>query len=235
MEIVNPGAFGGPPCTDNVGPTTNSGGARLGLFGKDLTFYNLLEAQAEAAHRAARSFHTLTRDWSCLHQCAAEVDQIEHDADELTHQLANRANATFVTPLDKEDLRGLSGALDDITDAIEAAVSRIVLYRLASPRPEIEAMVAQLVEITRLTHEAVAALPRIRNSEEMKSRFIQIHKTENDSDTLYRKALQDLFDAPNPDPLEVIKWKEIFDRIEIAVDKCEDVANVVEGVVVKYA
>lgn len=204
------------------------------LFGKDLTYFNLLEAQAEAAHRAACVFCDLVRDFGRLKELAAETERIEHEADELTHQLANRSNKTFITPIDKEDLRALSGALDDITDAIEAAVGRIVLYRLDAPRPDVEPMVSLLVEITEITHRAVAQLAHLKNAEQIREQFIQIHRIENESDTLFRNALQALFDNP-PDPLTVIKWKEIYDRIEIAVDKCEDVANIIEGVVVKYA
>ncbi|HET6383468.1 MAG TPA: DUF47 family protein [Armatimonadota bacterium] len=205
------------------------------LFGKDLSFYHLLEQQAQAAHDAAKIFFELSGDWSRLEEYAAAIDDIEHNADDITHRLARKSNATFVTPLDKEDLRALSSALDDITDAIEAAVSRIIIYRLTTMRNDVPPIVAQLVEITHLTHDAVAALPRVSDSEEMRQRFIRIHEVENDSDRLFRQALQDLFDTPNPDPLMVVKWKEIYDRIEIAVDKCEDVANVVEGVVQKYA
>ena len=205
------------------------------LFGKDLTFYNLLEAQAQAAHRAARLLHELTADFSRLEEYAEQMDRIEKEADELTHQLANRANRTFVTPIDKEDLRELSGALDDITDAIEAATGRIRLYRLKTPRPDLDPMVALLVEIVGLTYEAVSTMPHSRDRAALQQLFIRIHKLENDSDRSYRLALQELFDQPNPDPLSVIKWKEIYDRIEIAVDKCEDVANVIESVVVKYA
>lgn len=205
------------------------------LFGKDLTFYNLLESQAEAAHRAARTFHELTQDFGRLAEYVEQIVRIEKEADELTHQLARRADMTFVTPLDKEDLRALSGSLDDVTDAIEAAANRLILYRLTVPRPDVEPMVALLVKITGLTHEAVAGLARAPGREEMQELFIRIHGVENDSDRAFRQALQDLFDAPNPDALMVLKWKEIYDRIEMAVDRCEDVANVVESVVVKYA
>ena len=216
-----------------VGP--GQGEEDVPLFGRDLTFYSLLEKQAGMAHSAAKVFHELAVDWGRVTECAERVDQIEHEADEVTHELARRANKTFVTPLDKEDLRALSGGLDDITDAIEAAVGRVVLYDLKSPRPDVEPLVAQLVEITRLTYDAVAALPHIHNVEELHERFVHIHKIENDSDTLFREALRGLFSEPNADAIMVMKWKEIYDRIEMAVDKCEDVANTVEGVVVKYA
>jgi predicted phosphate transport protein (TIGR00153 family) len=207
----------------------------LGLFGRDPSFYNLLESLAESAVKAAECFHALTCDFSRRDEHVGQIVRIEKEADETTHELARRTDRTFITPLDKEDLIALAGVLDDITDAIEAAVGRLVLYRLTIPRPDIEPMVASLVQITRLTRQAVAALPRLQDKAALQKLFIAIHHVENDSDRAYRQALQDLFDNPGPDPLMVVKWKEIYDRIEIAVDKCEDVANVVESVVAKYA
>ncbi len=205
------------------------------LFGKDLTFYNLLESQAEAAHRAASIFHDLSKDFSRLQEYVEQIVRIEKEADEITHQLARRADMTFVTPLDKEDLRALSSSLDDVTDAIEAAANRLILYRLTVPRPDIEPMVGLLVKITGLTHEAVAGLARSQGREEMQELFIRIHGVENDSDRAFRQALQDLFDSPNPDALMVLKWKEIYDRIEIAADQCETIADILESIMVKYA
>ena len=164
-----------------------------------------------------------------------KIEDIEHEADELTHQLANKTDRTFVTPLDKEDLNKLAAGLDDITDFIEAATGRLALYRLTEPRPDLEPSVALLVEITAVTSRAVGQLRHGRQREAMQDIFVRIHEIENESDNRFRQALADLFNAPNPDVLMVIKWKEIYDRVEIAVDKCEDVANVIESVVVKYA
>ena len=205
------------------------------LLGKDLTFYTLLEKQAECAVRAAREFHNLSRNFETLADRARRIEDIEHEADEVTHQLANKVDSTFVTPLDKEDLHDLSSGLDDITDQIEAAVGRLALYRLNTPRPDVEPLVNLLVQITEATADAVGQLRHGRKRESVQDCFIRIHELENQSDQRFRQALADLFDEPNPDPLMVMKWKEIYDRIEIAVDKCEDVANVIESVVVKYA
>jgi len=207
----------------------------LRLFGKDLSFYDLLEGQAQSAYDAAREFHALSQDFGHLDQHLQKLDAIEHDADQLTHQLANKIDSTFVTPLDKEDLHTLSSRLDDITDAIEAAANRIGIYRLPAPRPDLEPLVAQLVLITQAIQEAVAALRHAYSRETMQPLFIRVHEIENDSDGRFRQALDELFNTPNPDPLMVIKWKEIYDRIEMAIDTCEDAANVVESVVVKYA
>ena len=207
----------------------------MSLLGRDLTFYKMLEAQAESAHQAAKEFHALTRDFSNMQQHITRIEEIEHEADEITHQLANKTDRTFVTPLDKEDLNALAAGLDDITDFIEAATGRLALYRLTEARPDLEPLVGLLVEITAVTAKAVGQLRHGRQREAMHDIFVRIHEIENESDNRFRQALADLFNAPNPDPLMVMKWKEIYDRVEIAVDKCEDVANVIESVVVKYA
>jgi uncharacterized protein Yka (UPF0111/DUF47 family) len=110
-----------------------------------------------------------------------------------------------------------------------------VLYRIEEPRPDLEPMVALLVKITVGRQEAVAALKHHPRRDKLQPLFIKIHEIENESDQAFRQALFDLFSMPNPDPMMVIKWKEIYDRVEVSVDKCEDAANIVESVVVKYA
>lgn len=207
----------------------------LPLFGKDLTFYALLEQQAEAANRAAQALHALANHFDGMAEYVSQLDRIEHEADGLTHQLANKIDSTFVTPLDKEDLHALSSNLDDITDFIEAAAARIALYRLHTPRPDLEPLVSLLVQITQATQHAVAGLRDLKNRSALHEAFVCVHKLENEGDQIYLQALATLLNAPDPDPIMVFKWKEIYDSIEIAIDKCEDVANIVESVVVKYA
>lgn len=202
---------------------------------KGFNFYSVLEAQAEAAHSAAVAFHALSKDFSNLQTYVQEISRIEHEGDELTHQIANKLDSTFVTPLDKEDLRALSVALDDITDMIEAGTQRISLYRLTEPRADLEPLARLLVQIADATRAAIAGLRHRCSREELHERLIRVHALENESDNAYRQALADLFNAENPDPLMVIKWKEIYDRVETTTDKCEDVVNIVESVAVKYA
>lgn len=207
----------------------------MSLFEKKETFYDLLEAQAQAAENAAQEFLALSRDFRSIADHSQQIKQIERDADDITHSLANKIDSTFVTPLDKEDLRALSGALDDITDLVEAAASRIALYKLPAARPDLVPLVSLLCEITKAIRETVGVLRHLKNHRDIQDIFINVHRIENESDSAYRRALGDLYNAPDADPILVMKWKEVYDRIEIAVDKCEDAANVVESVVVKYA
>ena len=204
-------------------------------FGQDQLFYALLERQADAAIQAAREFHALVRDYAHFDAHLKEINDIEHRADELTHQLANKADSTFVTPLDKEDLHAISTGLDDITDAIEDATETLALYRIAALRPDIEPLASLLVQISQATCETVGCLRRKSGREGMQPLFIRIHDLENQADEAYRRAVGEIFHAPDRDPFAFIAWKEVYDRIEVAIDSCEDVANTVESVVVKYA
>ena len=209
----------------------------LNLLGlkPDTSFFRLLEQQADAAVRAAAAFVTLLADFDNVQKHKAEIVTIERDADDITHAIANKTAATFVTPLDKEDISALSSALDDITDAIEATAVRIALYRLTTARPDLKALGQQLVAATTTTKAAVAALGDARERSTVHPTLVRIHEIENKSDDLYHDALDALFNASGADALTIIKWKEVYDRIEVAVDKCEDVATIVESVVIKYA
>lgn len=206
-------------------------------LGHDVEFYRLLEAQAEVAQRAAAAFLQFSQRFSDLEAQAEILKGFEHEGDDLTRQLQSKILSTFITPLDKEDLRALSNALDDVTDGIEAAASRAALYRLeASPRADLVPMAEILVRMCDLNAQAVGELRKnIHSSETFSVRVDEIHRLENDGDALHRKALVDLFNAPGADPLLVMKWKEVYDITEDAFDVAENVAKVLGDVLIKYA
>ena len=195
----------------------------------------MLESQAECAHRAAKKFHDLSQDFDNVADYVKVIVDIEHEGDDITHQLANKVDATFVTPLDKEDLRALSGALDDITDYIEACTQRLLIYKIVKTRPDLERLLIMLEQITQTTWEAISMLKNKPTRDSMQPLLIKIHEMENTSDRYFRTALSDLFDTVDPDPLMIMKWKEIYDRVELSIDACEDAAHILESVVVKYA
>ncbi|HWD41930.1 MAG TPA: DUF47 family protein [Fimbriimonas sp.] len=204
-------------------------------IGKDYSFYSLLEGQADVAKRAAQSFREAAIDFSRVEEFATKIQQLEHEGDELTHRLQNHVSSSFITPIDKEDLRELSQTLDDITDAIEAVVARAKLYRINSTRPDVIPLADLIVKITEKVWQAVGMLRSGFHSANLTSALTDIHTLENDSDALYRSALADLFFEPGVEPLTVIKWKEIYDRMEIAIDSCEDIAKIIGTISVKYA
>ena len=203
---------------------------------RESSLYTMLEAQANVATRAARAFLEMVDDFENMGEYARKIMELEHEGDELTHDLQNRIAATFITPLDKEDLKDLSSALDDVTDYIEAAAARAELYRVDTPRPEMRKLAEQLVKITELTEEAIGEMQSgFRRNSKLRDVLKEIHTVENASDKQFRTALSNLFHEPGIDALTVIKWKELFDRVETAVDKCEDIAAIIGTILIKYA
>ncbi|AIE84705.1 DUF47 domain-containing protein [Fimbriimonas ginsengisoli] len=205
-------------------------------LGRETIFFDLLKKQAVVSEQAAVAFLAMVRDIENHRAHALKLEEIEHQGDELTHQLQNKIVSTFITPLDQEDLSEMSHALDDITDYIEAVAARIALYHLTESRPDLEPLAVQLVEITRLVVSATSELAgNFQKSESLKTTLKEIHTVENESDKLFRGALATLFDEPGIDALTVIKWKEVYDRVENAVDRCEDIAKILDNMIVKYA
>jgi predicted phosphate transport protein (TIGR00153 family) len=202
--------------------------------GKDISFYLLLEGQGEVANKAAKAFLTACSAFPDINTHAAILAQLELDGDDLTHRLQNQVAHSFITPLDKEDLRDLSQVLDDITDSIEAVTARIKIYHLPEPRFDLKPLASMMVSATNVVFEAVKELRTGFHSESLQRKLLEIHELENDSDNLYRQALESLF-SDGTEPLEVIKWKEIYDRIEIAMDYCEDIAKVIGTFTAKYS
>jgi predicted phosphate transport protein (TIGR00153 family) len=160
---------------------------------------------------------------------ADEIKEVEHKCDFLTHEIIQRLNRTFVTPIDREDIHALARSLDDVMDAIDASASLVRLYRLDSVRFGAREL-AKI--ITGCTKELHLALQGLEKSKGVAAHSIEINRLENEADRLHSQAVSRLFDDER-DPIVVMKWKETLDFLEDATDRCEDVANVLEGVMVK--
>jgi predicted phosphate transport protein (TIGR00153 family) len=153
----------------------------------------------------------------------------EHEGDRITHDIIQRLNSTFVTPIDREDIYALASALDDIVDYIEEVADFLGLYRIEAPMVQAQ----QLAGILQQSCRAICqAIPRLRNFKDIRHYTVEINRLENDGDRVVREALASLFDN-GIDPMVVIRWKDIFDRLEAAVDSTETVANILEGIVIK--
>jgi predicted phosphate transport protein (TIGR00153 family) len=194
-------------------------------------FFDLFAKQAANIHVGANALHKMLSHYTGVPEQVQIVKAIEHEGDEITHTLFTKLNQTFITPFDREDIYELCSRLDDVIDLIDAAASRFVLYRVDSVRSGTLDLVKVLVSATAEVELAVAAL---ETPQKALKHCIEINRYENDSDRLCRTLIAQLFDEEN-DPVQIIKWKEIFEVIETAVDKCEDVANVIEGVILKSA
>jgi hypothetical protein len=194
-------------------------------------FFVLFGKQADNIHVGAKALLQMLTHYTGVPEQVQIVKAIEHEGDEITHTILTKLNQTFITPFDREDIHELCSRLDDVIDLIDAAASRFVLYRVDVVRAGTVDLVKVLLSATAETSAAVHALP---TPEKALKHCIEINRYENESDRLCRTLIAQLFDEEK-DPVQIIKWKEIFEVIETAVDKCEDVANVIEGVILKSA
>ena len=204
-------------------------------FGQDSLFFDLLEQQAQMARQASQQFQALSQDLSRREEIAASIKKLESAADDLTHEVVNKADAKFITPFDKEDIHALTHALDDLTDHIEAAAARVAIYNLDKPRLDFASSTSLLAQAVDATAKAVAGLRNLHEAKQLAELFKRVHDLENQTDEVYRNALAELFNDDNANPILVMKWKEIYDHIEIAADQCENIADILESMVVKYA
>ena len=201
------------------------------LLPREQDFFVLFGKQADNIQVGARALLQMLEHYTGVPEQVQIVKAIEHEGDEITHAIFTKLNQTFITPFDREDIHELTSRLDDVIDLIDAAASRFVLYRVDAVRKGTVDLVKVLVSATEGVSAAVHA---IASPQSALKYCIEINRCENESDRLCRTLIAQLFDEET-DPVQIIKWKEIFEVIETAVDKCEDVANVIEGVILKNA
>jgi uncharacterized protein len=206
------------------------------LFPKDRWFFEHFTEAAENANKAAKVFVELLASQSeaVLSPYIQKIKELEHQGDKLTHQVVGHLNKSFLTPYDREDIYSLITRLDDVLDMLDGAAARLILYKVDLPQPKMLQQVQVLEKATGVLVEIISLMqPRLKYTEFVPY-FERLHQFENDGDQLQREVLSALFDSQR-DPIYVIKMKEIHEFVEQAIDKCEDVANVVEGICVKNA
>ncbi len=204
--------------------------ARFRLIPREEKFYADFIALADQLVTGAVELEKMvaseTPDWEAAHT----IQNIEHGCDTIAHEIFQRLNRTFVTPIDREDIHALAASLDDVMDALDAAAAVIRRYRVAPVRFGARELAAIVSQATNQLRMAVEALEH-RNG--VHDRAVEVNRLENEADRVHDEALRRLFEEER-DPITVIKWKEVLDYLEEASDRCEDVANVLEGVVVKH-
>jgi predicted phosphate transport protein (TIGR00153 family) len=204
---------------------------RFRLIPRNEDFFAQFTALADELRQGSQLLEQMLVHEPVLWDKVDEIKEVEHKCDHLTHQIIQRLNSTFVTPIDREDIHALAKSLDDVMDAIDASARFVRLYKITTPRfgaRELARVISLSVDEVRL---AVEALERKSG---VAARAVEINRLENEADRLHEEALKRLFDEER-DPVLIIKWKEILDVLEEATDRCEDVANLLEGVVVKNA
>jgi predicted phosphate transport protein (TIGR00153 family) len=208
-----------------------SGVALPRLVPRDRVFFDLFNQAGQNTLRAARLLQEMVKNWPDSSDLAREVLLAEQEGDRITHDIVQRVNSTFVTPIDGEDIYGLATRLDDIVDHIEESADFMGIYRIEAPMDQALAMTDVLVKSC---EQLALLLEHLRGFKDLQKYWIEIHRLENDGDRLFRDALASLF-ANGIDPMVVIRWRDIFLRLERAIDATETAAHILEGIVIKNA
>jgi predicted phosphate transport protein (TIGR00153 family) len=207
---------------------------RFFFIPREEVFFPLFEESARNMVKAAQSLKELVDNWKDVEQKVNEITELEHQGDLVTHKIVAQLHRTFVTPFDREDIAQLSHTMDDITDFIHAAADAMLLYKIDRPSRRAKELADIIVQGAT---EIEKAMPQLRRRGELKrilKRCVELNRLENAADRVYRSAMAELF-SDSKDMARVIKWREIYEHMESATDRCEDVANVLEGVAIKYA
>ena len=202
---------------------------------RDNVFFSTFSEHAMRSVEAAKLLMTMFGDLGNKERLAMDISEKEGAGDRLTHDTVKRLHETWITPLDRYDIHGLISKLDDVLDLIEAVAERVVLFEISDVRPGAIELARVLLKACEDMQKAMLLLPTLATkSKELLEICVEINRLENEADAIYRRAIADLF-KPGNDPIMVMKWRDIFDNLESATDRCEDVANIVEGVVLEYA
>lgn len=207
---------------------------RFHLLPREEKFFDLFEESAHNLVRAAGLLAELLQNWEDVEEKVRQITELEHHGDNITHRIIAQLHGTFITPIDREDIALLANRMDDVMDFIEAAAVRMVLYGIDKPTERAKEVADILI---RVTTEVSKAIPRLRHRRElsrMREHCIEINRLENEADAVRRSALAELFHE-QVDVTNVIKWMEIYENMENAVDRCEDIADILEGVMIKRA
>jgi hypothetical protein len=206
----------------------------LSIIPRDKVFFDLLERGAGTVVKAAEAYTALVQDYPHRTDHVARIRQCEHDGDEIAHQTFERLDQTFITPFDREDIGALMSRMDDVIDEIDAAAKRMTLYKIPEPTTWLIKQTEVLLKACRLVARAVSRLRNLRKPDGLREELVEIHFLENVGDDNNHAALAELFEKGD-DPLLVMKWKEIYDLTERAIDRCEDIANSIRSIMLKNA
>jgi predicted phosphate transport protein (TIGR00153 family) len=196
-------------------------------------FFDLFAESARNLRAGTAQLRDMVNDYTNIELKARRIQELEHVGDEVTHTIIRRLNTTFITPIDREDIYALASALDDVLDYVEAAADLFVLHAIEAPLPEMKAQVDVLDLATEQTEQAVLALAKM-DRDRLEPYWVEINRLENEGDKLFRRAVADLFSGDHR-AMDVLKWKEVIETLEEALDGCENVANIIESIVLKHA
>jgi predicted phosphate transport protein (TIGR00153 family) len=200
---------------------------------RDNVFWSAFTDHAARTTEAASLLVEMLEHPDRREEIAAQIKELEHRGDQITHDTLHALHQTWITPLDREEIHGLISSLDDVLDLLEAASDRIALYQISEVRPEAIDLAKSLRASVGEIQKAVAMLSNIKDAKALLASCREINRYEHDADQIFRRALARLFNEKN-DPIEVMKWRDILDALETATDRAEDVANIIESIVLEH-
>lgn len=202
------------------------------ILPRDQEFFLMFEKAAQNILDGAELLKELLDQFDNLKERSRAIEEIEHKGDTITHDIVRKLNTTFITPIEREDILALASAIDDVIDLIHAAATRITLYKLTESTPQAKELGFLILKSTRELQRGIGCLSK--NMGEVYDHCVEVNSLENEADRVCRDAIAFLFDNEK-DPIMILKWKEIYETLETATDRCEDAANVLEGVALKNA
>ncbi|WP_227762218.1 DUF47 domain-containing protein [Zhaonella formicivorans] len=204
------------------------------LTPKEDKFFDLFISSAHTMYKAAQLLKELVEDLKNGESKFKEIKEMERKGDQQLHEIFKELNKSFITPIDREDIYGIGKQMDDIADFIESTASRFIMFKVTAATEEAKTMSNLILNCTKELIDLMEELKVMKKSKKLTEKIIEINRIEEEGDALFRQAVTGLFSGNTP-VIDVIKWKEIYERLEQTLDACEDVANIVEGVVMKHA
>lgn len=206
----------------------------FGLKKKEDIFYTLFIDYARKIEIAGEKFLDLLQNYEDVEDKVEKIKTLETECDQYAHDILNKLNVAFITPFDREDIYNVTKQMDDIVDCIEEASNRFVVFDVKQIRPEALEIGNLILKCTQELVVLFEHLPDLKKNNLVKTQIIEVNRLENEGDVIYREALMKLF-REDINPVELIKWKHILEQLENSLDSCENVANIIEGVAMKYA
>jgi len=199
---------------------------------KDMIFYDLFSVVMDDTRKAAEILQDLFTDFTDVDDKILAIEKLEHSCDKSIHDIIEQLNRSFITPIDREDLFQIAREIDNIIDSIEETAQSLRLFSIKRIRPQAIEMVKLITQSTNVLSIVVDELKHMKTSKIMQDKIIEVNHIENVGDDTHNKVMQELF-SKEQNPIEIIKWKEIFENMETTLDECEDIANMIEGIVSK--
>jgi hypothetical protein len=200
---------------------------------REQKFFDLFEESTHNIVKISQALKEMIDSWQFIDSRVAEITELEHEGDSITHQIISLLHRTFVTPFDREDIALLAHTMDDIADYVHASADAMFIYKIPSPTQRAKELADIIVQAAAEVDKAVAGLRRKSEFKQILEHCVEINRLENMADRVYRAAIGELFDNTSDIP-QIIKWREIYEHMESATDRCEDVADALEGVALKH-